>query len=557
LPRDLTAVQHAQLLASKQNREYFLENFYKIPVVNKGAMAFPLRDFQREMFARLDATSLMIGLKARQIGWTTAGVGYALHDALFNEEHPWLFVSRTDDAAQKMLQKATYALARMPQWLKDSLPKYRPPTQEALIFANGSRIESVPATPNTGRGDAVYGVLLDEAAHMEYAAEIWAAIEPLVYGKAMMFSSANGMGNLFHDVWLDSQQDDSVWDGMFQPWSAVPERDEAWYEATKRAHRHQPWFFYQEYPTTPEEAFAKSGRVAFQSDLVAQCFEPMEPESRLRYTIDGTVSELKPGENADIEVVVWVPPHVERDENGYAIRKPNFLVAADFAEGLEHGDWTYVTGFNCNEIDGTIEQTFACKSGIPIAYSSSLLEYLGYWYHTALIIGERNNAGIMPLELLSTDAWYPRLYRMDRFAEMPSNEDRTARYGWYTDKKTKSKMINDFILALSERQVILHDPDFVIESQTFIADGKGSYGATSGHHDDVIMGTLVGWQGVLDSPSYPVVWRDNRIPIVTEADIDAIFFPKEKHVSKVNKPIGRTADVEMVKSFILTPANFN
>lgn len=552
----LTIARQAQLTASAQNRKYFLENFYYIPVVGKGAVPFKLRTYQEEVADRMDAHNNIIGLKARQIGWTTIGVAYSLHDALFNEEHPWLYVSATEDKAVKMLDKAKYALQRLPGWMKAALPSWNA-TQTAITFDNGSRIESVPATGSTGRGDSVYGALLDEAAHMEYAPEIWAAVEPLVYGKAMLFSSANGMGNFFHETWLDSQREDSAWHGIFFPWSVVPERDENWYMGTKGLYRGREWFFYQEYPTTPEEAFAKSGRTAFQADIVEKCFEPMEPAMRLSYAVNGVMSELKPGEHADIEVTVWKPPSIERDGNGLLLRKPNYVIGADFAEGMEHGDFTYITVFNANpDLHGRYEQVASCKSSIPIAYSADLMQWLGYWYHKGLLIGERNNAGVMPLELLGNEMWYPRLYRMNRFAEIPMASDRTPRYGWFTDKKSKAKMVNDFVLALSEGMLLIHDRDFVVEAQTFVADGKGSYSATSNNHDDVIMGTLVGWQGVLDSPDYPVQWVDTKVAPPTHKDMDTIFFPKKTAKDSIlYKPIGQKPALNTKKGFLLTPAN--
>lgn len=547
----------AAIVASQLSREFFFENYYHIPVVGKGAELFKLRDYQKDVCDNIDAHYLNIGLKARQIGWTTIGVAYAFHDALFNSHRPWMFVSRTEDAAQKMLTKAVYAYNRLPKWMKDRLPKVTVQTQSKLEFDNGSYIESVPATSSTGRGDAVYGVLMDECAFMEYAEGIWGAVEPLCYGKAMLFSTANGMGNFFHEIWLDSTRDDSAWNGIFFPWSVVETRDPAWYEGTKRSFRGREWLFYQEYPSSPEEAFAKSGRVAFQAEDVQACYEEMEPALRLEWVIGGTPRELKYNEFGQIELTIWKEPTVERDEKDVLLRKPNYVVSADVAEGLEHGDFTYVTVFNCNaRDDGRIEQVAACKSSIPVAYLDEFLEWLGYYYHRALIVVERNNAGIMPLEKLGNDRWYPRLYRMNTFAEVPSSSDRTPRYGWRTDRSSKPKMVNDFVLALGERDVVLHDQDFVVEAQTFVADGKGSYAATSNNHDDVVIGTLIGWQGVMDSPKYPIQYRDSKVKPLTHDDVDAILFRKKGSGSPFDRPIGRDVQPERKKSIYFVKGNF-
>ncbi len=545
---------HAEIIAAcRVSKDFFFENYYYIPVVGKGAQLFKLRDYQRRIAAEIDESRLIIGLKARQIGWTTIGVANALHDCLFNPEHPWLFVSRTEGAAQKMLEKAVYAYYRLPAWMRGMLPKLESQTQSAIVFANGSRIESVPATGSTGRGDAVYGALLDECAFMEYAEDIWGAVEPLVYGPAMLFSTANGMGNFFHEIWLDSQHDESVWKGIFYPWDVVDTRDQDWYDHARASFRGREWLFFQEYPSNPEEAFAKSGRVAFAADIVDYCYQPIDPVAKYKWNIGSEPTLIDKDEAADIEVMIWKDPTVIRDEEGRPRWKPSYVVGADVAEGLDHGDFSYVTVFDAN----TGEQMASCKSAMPVSYLDGLILWLGEYYWTALVAVERNNAGILPIDRLYRDHWYPRLYRMDTFARFRTS-DRTPQYGWRTDRATKPKMVNDFVFALSEGAVLLHDPEFVIEAQTFVSDGKGSYSATSNNHDDVIMGTLVAYQGVLDTPQYDNFWEDTNVLPPTHDEMDAIWFAdhSESSADILDKPLGRRdEEVKVVKTVTFTEAN--
>jgi len=53
---------------------------------------------------------------------------------------------------------------------------------------------------------------------------------------------------------------------MFFPWSATEDRDDAWYEEKRQSML--PWQLAQEYPTTPEEAFVKSGNPVFDLDML-------------------------------------------------------------------------------------------------------------------------------------------------------------------------------------------------------------------------------------------------------------------------------------------------
>ncbi|KKK71093.1 hypothetical protein LCGC14_2917420, partial [marine sediment metagenome] len=218
-----------------------------------------------------------------------------------------------------------------------------------------------------------------------------------------------------------------------------------------------------------------------------------------------------------------------------------------------HGDFSYVTVFDAN----TGEQMASCKSGIPVSYLDELILWLAEEYWKALVIVERNNAGILPLDRLYRDHWYPRLYRMDTFARFRTS-DRTPQYGWRTDRSTKPKMVNDFVFALTELAVLLHDPDFIQEARTFVADGKGSYSATSNNHDDVIMGTLVAYQGVLDSHGYVNLWEDLTIQAPTHDDMDAIWynFHKEDASDVLEQPLGqREKEERVVKTVAFTEAN--
>ena len=128
------------LTACELSKDFFFSNYYYIPVVGKGATLFEQRHYQKDVSEAVDNEPLIIGLKARQIGWTTVGVANALYDALFTVEHPWLLVSRTEDAAQKMLNKAVYAYFRLPKWMRGMLPQVSSQTQSEFVFKNGSRI---------------------------------------------------------------------------------------------------------------------------------------------------------------------------------------------------------------------------------------------------------------------------------------------------------------------------------------------------------------------------------------------------------------------------------
>ena len=136
-------------------------------------------------------------------------------------------------------------------------------TAEEFGLSNGSWMLAIPSTSRSGRSRAVYGCLFDEAAFMVEAEDVYAGVEPMVYGPMFVFSTANGMGNFFHQTWVESLAEDTIWDMKFHPCSVVPNRDKAWYDLKLLAYRSKEHLFYQEYPSSPGEAFMRSGRTAF------------------------------------------------------------------------------------------------------------------------------------------------------------------------------------------------------------------------------------------------------------------------------------------------------
>ena len=526
---------------------FFFESFYYIPVVGVGPALFSLRDYQRDILSDIVEYDLVIALKARQIGMTTIAVAHAFHDAFFNANRPWLLVSKNEKGAIKMLERLTYAYDRLPAWLKNRGPKEVSRTQTSIVWDNGSRVEVVPSVASTGRGDSVYGAILDEFAFMDYPNEVLAAIEPLVYGKLIVISTANGMGNRFHELWLDSQLDDSAWHGIFFPWSVVPSRSDEWYAHKKLSMRGQEWLFYQEYPSSPEEAFSKSGRVAFSSELL-QDLDIREPEQYLSWDED---DGFGPGSKDDPFCLrVWEGPQVEVDESdpSWVVRPPNYVIGVDVAEGLEHGDYTAVTVWNANT--NTMVASMYCH--FPIEQLDYLLYDLGELFYWALLVVERNNHGVAVLVGLQRMG-YPRIYRSKKLATVKGR--RRLDIGWITDKVSKPKLVSDFLKALRYGLVEIHDSTFVVEAMTFVEDGKGGYSATNDKHDDFIMSTMIGWQGVQEVGNYPIVWKPETTQPLTMDDILNLGEQDDLGSHPFDVPIGQKVLAGAKKSFFITKAN--
>lgn len=552
---------------------YFLNKYWNIEVIGKGYSVTGLRDYQVgdtrtfEAACRGEAKLRQARLKARQIGYTTIACGFGFHNGFFHPHHPWLAAQQSEDEAKKtLLSKVKVPYMMLPPWMRERGPVLTTDNTEELVWDNGSSFSAIHSGAAAARGRAVYGAIMDEAAFMENAESLFAALDPLTYGPLFLFSTANGLGNFFADTWQDGELPDSEWERGFHPWNVVPGRDQKWYEQMKRRYRGREWLFYQEYPSTPAEAFAKSGRTALAIDLMEanNDWSPpywrldmsmlnMETASGSKVTAAVEAAVIPEDEDRDFELHVWVWPYVERDDWGVSVRPPNFVVAADVSEGLEDLDYSAITVMDAN----TLEMCATLKAYVPVEDLGSMIEWLSYWYYTALAAPERNNQGLVPLTYLHMRQ-YPRLIRMDSFAQIRRG-DRTPRYGWHTNRATKPKMVIEFAKAIRDGAVALHDPRLLYEARTFLSDGTGSYAASEGNHDDLIMATLIAYQACLDIGKYPQVWQDHVKRPITMDEVLAITMPKsvQKGSSPLYQGLGQRRDEswESKRSWEMLPQN--
>jgi hypothetical protein len=179
------------------------------------------RDYQDAILA--DPSDRIIIAKSRQIGISQVVAFLAAHEALNAGTVLWL--SRDGEQASLALDYIYTALSRCEH------PAYTTENRQSLELANGGKVITQPATRSAGRGIAATLVVIDEQAWQEYARLIWTAVLPTLAttgGRLIIMSSANGRGNLFHELWQAAQVPDSGWSAHFLPWDVHPDWDDAW-----------------------------------------------------------------------------------------------------------------------------------------------------------------------------------------------------------------------------------------------------------------------------------------------------------------------------------------
>ena len=274
----LTELQReAEWRHCSESEPYFLENYWHIAHPAHGRILFNLRDAQSSALQHWDDNRYSLTLKARQIGWTTLVAAHQFWMAFFKPDQNIIDLSRTERESVLLLRKSKYGFNHMPDWMLDRGPDSLVEHQQKMAFSNGSQITSMPSASDPARGESASLVVVDEWAFLPNPEEAWSSIEPGadVGGRIIGLSTANGSGNFFHELWVGSQTGNNRFAPMFFPWSASEDRDESWYESKKDSML--SWQLAQEYPTTPEEAFIKSGNPVFDLDVLEDMNAMVEP----------------------------------------------------------------------------------------------------------------------------------------------------------------------------------------------------------------------------------------------------------------------------------------
>ena len=262
--------QEAEWRRCQRSEKYFLEKYWHIAHPAQGRILFHLREAQSTALDRWTSDRYSLTLKARQVGWTTLVAAHQFWLACLHPDPNVIDLSRTEREAVLLLKKTKYGASHLPKWMVERGPQSLVEHQQRMVFDNGSQITSMPSASDPARGESATLIVVDEWAFLPNPEEAWSSIEPVadVGGRIIGLSTANGSGNFFHQLWVGAATGSNNFVPMFFPWSASEDRGEEWYESKREAML--PWQLAQEYPSSAEEAFVKSGNPVFDLDVLSE-----------------------------------------------------------------------------------------------------------------------------------------------------------------------------------------------------------------------------------------------------------------------------------------------
>lgn len=147
----------------------------------RGKVRFDLYPFQKSVLYNFIAQRFNIILKFRQAGITELISMYCLWLAMYHPNKKINIISIKDTTAKKVLKKIKFMYKNLPWYLQTPIINGRAGeygSASMIEFDNGSFIESIPTSSEAGRSESLSLLVIDEAAIVRWAAQIWAAAFP-------------------------------------------------------------------------------------------------------------------------------------------------------------------------------------------------------------------------------------------------------------------------------------------------------------------------------------------------------------------------------------------
>ena len=177
---------------------------------------FPVHyDYLERVDYEIESAQKVIILKSRRLLLSWLGMMRQLHGAFFaNMGIPGTYeayrggvMSIGETEATYLMERATKVYHRLPVWMKE---RNRLSTDNKLLmrFDKGGTVQAFPMKKEGPQTFGFSRVFFDEMALQEAARSTWMGMIPTLgaKGRLLAVSTPNGKSNLFHDIWINKNE---------------------------------------------------------------------------------------------------------------------------------------------------------------------------------------------------------------------------------------------------------------------------------------------------------------------------------------------------------------
>lgn len=492
---------------AKTDPRYIIESYFWIESKEKKIVPFVFNQVQDKYYkTRTNKDDI---LKARQEGFSSLILGLFTVEFLFVPNSRCVCISHEKQATQRLLNKVKFFIQSLEsdnrtRFLADWVDlKYQSKYELYFPKMNSWFYVGTAGSKAFGRGDTIHNLHCSEVSRWPHAKELMTGLLQAVpkSGRIVKETTANGMGNYHHQMWLSAIEGEGPFKSHFFGWHehdeyvltppsnmdispkelklmetyGLSKQQVAWRQAKRREFPNEDEFK-QEYPINWREAFIASGNPVFDMNAL-QWYR----EHQVR--------------DPDVvgNIVGQKPRAIEQTPNGYLkiYRRPltgrQYVIGADPSGGGDNPACAQVLDRS------NMEQVAVWHGRIDPDNFGRELNQLGHYYNGATLGVERNNEGIATLMVLR-ELYYPSVWMRERVERIEHTDPSTKELGWLTNSKTKPLMIGDGQQAIRDKGITLYDGDTIRELEAFVYDDSGKASGQAGTNDDRVMALLIAIQ---------------------------------------------------------------
>lgn len=499
----------------------------------------------------------IITLKSRQLGISTLSEAIMFLWAFIHPGINGAVVSHTDGQAQSLFEKTKLYWEKWPHNVLFDV-KYN--TRRQLSWKQTDSNFRVITAKNIDalRGSTISTLHASEIGFWDDAETLWGGLEPSIPNRHGTFvcleSTANGVGNWFHEEWQRAELGESAFSPVFFPWYRHPatrifgtalesidlDSEEKELMRLMRGYgistedaiaslafrrveirkKGDDWF-HQEYCSTAEEAFLTSGNPIFPPIAVKDCSDIKRgAQGRLYRTGRGdVVFEQDPTG----PFTIYRPPHIDPNPNRY-------FVGGDPAE-------THTGDPACMQVINryTLEQVAVYHGHPTPGQFGDEMMLLGDFYGHAMLCPEVEGGGTVAIDRIIRGG-YGNVWSWKK-------PDRTTTgsttWGWLTSYQTKRWAVGTVKTLLIDRSLLIHDSRTYHELLNFVEHPNGELGnAGRSGHDDTVMALCIAVTASIKEG----VFNPRAATSITSPDIFASEFESSYSDSSITSMLDYAVD---------------
>ncbi len=396
---------------------------------------------------------------------TTLLTIFALWYVMFQKDKNLYLVANKLDTAKQVFDRVRMAYEMMQPWLKAGIKDGY--GKEGFTLGNGSGIRIAATTDNTGRGDSINLLLVDEAAFIpkEVEEKFFKSIIPTITqsetSKILLISTANGKNNKFYEIFnksLNEEENPELLEEGDERWKAV--RID-WWEIERKGYKTPEAFkrsmikilgseeaFNQEYGN---EFLEEGGTTKIFSDDKLKKFEELSKDNPPQLLLKNGLYK------------VWKKP----------VAGHFYSIGVDCSEGVGKHNSVAVVLDVTNPLEVEHVATFADNKHIPAEFANVLMEMCGQWGNPPILI-EYNNVGQSVINSLENAHKYHRI--VSYFPKAGKNLSVDRRKGIYSHTNSKMNSVGNVrYYEKAYKGFKTYDPKLISELHDFVKHPNGAW----------------------------------------------------------------------------------